>query len=92
MTHAIVLLISLGGFLGTCLTMERHQPRLLARAPGPATNRALRGAAFSLLALSLAVAVHGMGWAFGLVAWFGHLSLAAGLVFLWLVWRNRAIR
>jgi len=50
----------------------------------------LRAAGWLLLLAALWRAVHGLGWGLGLVAYSGHTSAAAGLVFVALVaWDRR---
>ena len=81
MTHAFVLAASVAGFAALALATERQQDELLGRALTDAATRILRIAGWSLLLAALAVAVAGRGWGFGLVAFSGHTSLAAGLVY-----------
>lgn len=80
MSHALAQLLCLGGFALLAAAL---------RGPPPARRRALRAGGFALLLLALAPLVAWLGWGFGLVAWSGHLSLAAGLVHLLLIGRAR---
>ncbi|WP_252091159.1 DUF3325 domain-containing protein [Pseudomonas sp. MWU13-3659] len=64
-----VALIGFAGFAGLCLAMEKHFNELLGRKPTAAQLRALRFGGWALLLLSLVLAVHGRGWALGLVEW-----------------------
>jgi hypothetical protein len=89
MTHVIVLALLLAGFACLSLSMTRHQTQWLAHALPPSQARLLRGLGFLLVAAGLPVAVATLSGSFGAVAWFGHMSLAAGAVFLGLLWRRR---
>lgn len=80
-SHAVVFALCLTGFTGIALAVERQQEELFGRALPAAVTRLLRIAGWIGLALAFAAAVRAQGWAFGSVAWFGHLSLAAGCVF-----------
>lgn len=64
-----VALIGFAGFAGLCLAMEKHFNELLGRKPTAVQLRALRFGGWALLLLSLVLAVHGRGWALGLVEW-----------------------
>ena len=88
-SHAVVFVLCLSGFTGIALAVERQQEELFGRALSAAATRLLRVAGWIGLALAFAVAVRAQGWAFGGVAWFGHLSLAAGCVFGAMVVRVR---
>jgi len=65
-----VALIAFAGFAGLCLAMDKHFQQVLERKPGAGQLRALRIGGWLLLLLSLVLAVHGRGWAHGLVEWF----------------------
>lgn len=81
MTHALLLATGVAGFAALALATGRQQEELLGRAlPGRAT-RVLRATGWGLLVAALAIAVRAWGWGFGLVAYSGHTSLAAGLVY-----------
>ncbi|MGJ7579414.1 DUF3325 domain-containing protein [Variovorax sp. RHLX14] len=80
-SHVVVFALCLGAFAGIALAVERQQEELFGRALSIATTRLLRIAGWTGLMLAFAVAVRAQGWAFGGVAWVGHLSLAAGCVF-----------
>ena len=82
MTHALTLVVSVAGFAALALATERQQDVLLGRALPAIATRVLRGAGWGLLLASLAIAVQGWGWGFGLVAYSGHTSLAAGVVYV----------
>ena len=79
--HALVFALCLAGFAGIALAVERQQEELFGHALSVATTRVSRVAGWIGLLFAFAVAVRSQGWAFGSVAWFGHLSLAAGCVF-----------
>ncbi|MFT3690962.1 DUF3325 domain-containing protein [Paenirhodobacter sp.] len=89
MTHLAVLLLALAGFAGLALSMERHQRDQFGHLLMPGRTRALRWLGWGLIGLALPVAVGGLGTGFGLVAWTGHISLAAALVFAGLLLRLR---
>jgi len=85
MNHLGVQLLSLIAFGALALAMERHQEDVFGRALARGRTRALRAGGWLALAAALALAVRGQGWSLGLVAWSGHISAAAGIVFLGLV-------
>jgi hypothetical protein len=85
MTHVLMLLSSAAGFAALALATERQQDELFGCALPTRATRALRAAGWGLLAACLAVAVGHWGWGLGLVAYSGHTSLAAGLVYIGLV-------
>lgn len=87
--HAATAVVSLIAFTLLALAMDRHQQDLFGRQLAPARTRALRIGGRAALTASLAVAVQAQGWALGLVAWCGHISLSAGLVILALILRAR---
>lgn len=89
LTHGAVLLLSLLGFACLALAMTRHQEDLCGAALRPHATRCIRVAGWLLLALALGLAVSGLGWSFGLTAYSGHTSAAAGLVFIMLVVLSR---
>ena len=79
-----VALIGFAGFAALCLAMDKHFNELLGRKPGPGQLRLLRGLGWLLLALSLMLAVHLRGWAYGLVEWLAVLMAGVTLwVFGW---------
>ncbi|THF55400.1 DUF3325 domain-containing protein [Pseudothauera rhizosphaerae] len=90
MIHAAVLLLSLAGFACLSLSMARHQQEVFGgRALSPSRSRLLWAMGFLLIASALAVAIIFLGAGFGSVAWFGHISLAAAMVFMALLWQRR---
>ncbi len=89
MTHGLVLTVSLAGFACLALSMDRHQRDQFGRPLPVRLTRALRWLGWLLVALALPLAARGLGMGFGLVAWSGHVSLAAALVFLGLLWHSR---
>ena len=80
MTHLLVFLPALLGFLGLALAMDRHQRQLLGRELDATRTSWLRAGGWAALALSYLVAVLGRGAIMGSVEWVGHLTLAALLV------------
>lgn len=92
MIHLLVLLPALAGFGCLALSMQRHQKAQLRARELPAAGAlALRLCGYALIALALPVAIARVGTGFGIVAWFGHISLGAGAVFVLLLWRQRRI-
>jgi hypothetical protein len=57
-----VALLGFAGFAGLCLAMEKHFNDLLGRKPTAIVLKALRIGGWSLLLLSLVLAVHLQGW------------------------------
>jgi hypothetical protein len=92
MTHAVVLGMLLVGFACLALSMTRHQSEVLTRPLPLFMSRLLRGFGFFLIAAGLAVAIVGLGDGLGTVAWFGHMTLAAGAIFLALSWQRQWMR
>lgn len=88
-THAMTFLLCLAGFAPLALAMDRHQQDVLGRELQPRATLGLRCAGWALLLAALWQAVGAQGWALGLVAYSGHTSAAAGLVFVALVAWNR---
>lgn len=75
--------LAYAGFLGLCLSMDRHHQDLMGRRPKPPRRHALRALGWALLALSAWPCVAAWGWAMGPVCWLGLLTAAAlPLVFL----------
>lgn len=64
-----IALMTYAGFAALCLAMEKHFKELLKRAPRPLQVRALRIVGWTLLLLSLVLAVNLRGLAHGLVEW-----------------------
>lgn len=89
MTYIVVLGMLLAGFACLSLSMTRHQSEVLARPLPVFPSSLLRGAGFLLIVAGLPVAIDGLGGGLGTVAWFGSMTLAAGAIFLALVWRRQ---
>jgi len=89
MTHAVILALLTAGFACLSLSMTRHQTEWLKRTLPPSQGRLLRGLGFLLIVAGLPVAVAALGGGVGAVAWVGHMSFAAGAVFLGLLWQRR---
>lgn len=89
MMHLSTFLLCLLGFALLALAMERHQEDLFGHRLAPARTRGLRAAGWAALVSGLWVAVGGWGWALGLVAYSGHTSLCAGVIFGALIIRSR---
>ena len=80
MIHLAIAAPALLGFALLLVAMARHQQDWLRRKLSPRLRTLLRWSGLCALALSFIVAGLGMGWAYGSVAWFGWLSVAAVLV------------
>ena len=91
MTHLAIFIVCVAGFAALALAGERQQEEQLGRLLPAARTSALRVAGWGALAAALALAVHGAGWGIGLVAYSGHTSAAAGLVYLGLVVGTRTV-
>ncbi len=89
MNHWPVLLLCVVGFACLALAMERHQEDLWDEPLAPPVTRVLRRSGWTLLAASLAFVLLQPQWTVGLVAWFGWLSAAAGIVFAGLLLARR---
>ena len=89
MSHLAALLLSIIGFAALALVNERQQHELFDRAL-PARQTRLLGtfATLALLAV-LAGLVSRWGWSLGLVMFSGHTSLAAGIILIALIIRER---
>jgi len=74
-----VALIGYAGFSALCLAMEKHAAELLGRKPGHTALRVFRIGGWSLLVLSLVLAVQMRGWAHGLVEWIAVLMAGVTL-------------
>lgn len=88
MNHLLAFAACVAGFAALAGAMSRHQRDLLGRDLTPAQVLGLRVLGGGLLALAIWPCAAALGSAQGLVAWTGHLSAAAGLVFLALFWRS----
>ena len=85
MTHVTIFVLCLAGFAALALATDRAQRTTLGRELPPPSARALRAVGWVLLLLALWRTVAAMGWGIGLVAYSGHTSAAAGVVFLALI-------
>lgn len=92
MTHIVVLGMLLTGFACLSLSMARHQAEVFTRPLSLFQSRLLRGVGFFLIAAGHLVASDALGGALGAVAWFGSMTLAAGTIFLALLWRRQRMR
>lgn len=89
LAHLLLLLLALAGFVVLALAMERHQEDVFGKALNQPVTGSLRIFGWSSLTLCLWLAVASKGWSFGLVAYSGHTSAAAALVFVALLIFNR---
>ncbi|MDQ2106460.1 DUF3325 domain-containing protein [Azospirillum isscasi] len=84
------LCIAYAGFLALALAMDRHHEQILARRPSARASRLLGWVGWAVLALSLPPAIVAWGWAIGLPAWLGLLTVAAAALALLLPYAPRA--
>lgn len=89
MNHLPPFLCCLAGFSALALAMDRPQEQVWNRTLAPRVVRRLRMAGTILLLAALAWLVRWQGWGLGLVAYSGHTSLAAGVVFCALLMHDR---
>jgi hypothetical protein len=89
MTHLPPLLCCLVGFAALALAMPRPQEQVWRKLLPAGTIRCLRTAGTAMLLLALGLLVGRHGWGLGLVAYGGHTSLAAGIVFWVLIVHGR---
>jgi uncharacterized protein DUF3325 len=72
-----------------CVAMTRHHRAVFGGTPARRTRLLLRVTGTMLLALSLAAAVSGAGWAFGSVQWGCAISVSALAMVLLVSYRPR---
>ncbi|SRR5690625_2454162 len=87
--HMAVCLLLMTAFTCLSLSMPRHQGDLFGKELCIKTTKYLRLAGWILLLLALCFSVGNMGWSFGITAYIGHTSLAAGMVFVALIVESR---
>lgn len=92
MSHLSIALLSLAGFTGLALASQRQQEELTGGVWPGRLARVARVSGWATLATALWVAVGSGGWAFGLVTYAGHTSLATGAVGGGLVLAKRLLR
>ena len=75
---ALLILAAIApGFACLCLAMDRHQRDILGRRLPAAATQRLRLGGFAAIAIGLALAAGLLGWGYGLIVWFGLLTLCA---------------
>lgn len=84
-----VLALCVLAFFCLALSMERHQVDLFKRRLNKRPSLGLKGVAWAILAVSLLICLREPHWGVALVAWFGSLSAAAGIVYLGLLLVSR---
>ncbi|MGO3869195.1 MAG: DUF3325 domain-containing protein [Alcaligenes sp.] len=92
LAHGLIFLPCLLGFLCLALAMYRHQMDLFDKELSKPRIVLLRCVGWLCLLIALLMCAQTMGWGFGLVAYSGHTSIAAGLVFISLVLFDRLKR
>ncbi len=89
MTYLGMLLLCVMAFACLALAMQRHQQDMFGHLLGSRAAQLLRAAGWMLLCGSLTVALRQPLWSNALVAWFGCLSVGAGVVFMSLIIATR---
>lgn len=89
MTHLPPLFCCLVGFAALALAMPRPRELVWRKHVPAGTIGCLRMAGTAMLLLALGLLVGRHGWGLGLVAYGGHTSLAAGIVFWALIAHER---
>lgn len=84
------LCVAYAGLLALALAMDRHHEQVFARRPSQQPAGSGGGAGWLGLALSLPPAVTAWGWAIGIPAWLGLLTVAAAALLLLLSHAPRA--
>src|SRR3546814_1054311 len=82
MIHILGILFSTLGSGVLCAGMAKHQSRLVGRQLPPSTVRLMKFGGFVVLALALAIDSSGLGAAYGLIAWSGHLTVGAAVILI----------
>lgn len=82
MNHLATLSLTLAAFACLACAMDRPQRDLFQRELGAGTTLRFRCAGWTLLASALGVSLAAEVGALGLVAWVGHTSAGAALVYL----------
>jgi hypothetical protein len=80
MLHLLILTLLLPAFALFALTSERHRPAVF-RKKYRGLSLSIYLCAWLLLLLSLIIAGQAIGWALGMVIWFGHCSVAAACIY-----------
>lgn len=89
MMDLLAFTLCIAAFGALALAMERHQQAVFDALLPRSRTRLLRAAGWLGLLLALWILVAHRGWALGLVHYSGQTSLAAGLVYGALIWRER---
>lgn len=93
MSHLATLALSVAALACLACATDRPQRDLFRRELGAQPTRLLRLFGWVLLASALSVSLANDAWALGLIAWVGHTSAGAALVYLGLLgWNNRRKR
>lgn len=91
MTKLLTLSICMVAFGALALATERQQMALYGRLLSDGATRVLRATGWCALALALWLTVARLGWGLGLVYFSGQTSVAAGLVYVALIVRERRL-
>jgi hypothetical protein len=79
------LVMSVAAFACLAVAMERHQETVFGASLTHAASRILRCAGWCGLLIALWLVVQARGWALGLVHYSGITSIAAGIVYGFLI-------
>lgn len=86
MIDILCIALAAAGFALLAAAMDRHQRDLMGRKLHPGANRRIQTGGASALIASLLLGIMDAGMAVGVIAWFGHLTVGAGLMLTWLCW------
>lgn len=89
MTHVLTILLAFSGFVMLALAMKRHQRAMIGRQLSDRERRVARTGGSVVIIASLSLAMVALGFAYGAIAWLGHLSVAGWAVVTMLIWRTR---
>ena len=87
MIHILAVLMALTGFAALALSMKRHQRDMIGRKLSDRERYLVRSAGALAIAGCLAFDMAFLSPANGVIAWFGHMSIAAWFVVATLCWR-----
>ena len=87
--HLLLFSICLFGFLALALSMIRHQEDLFGQPKKRTFTLCMRAIGWLSLVLAAVLAIYGLDIAVGLVAYSGHTSMAAALIYLFLLLIDR---
>ncbi|MXO64306.1 DUF3325 domain-containing protein [Altericroceibacterium endophyticum] len=80
MIHFVLLALLILGFAALALSMKRHHRDVFARLLSRREMLLARAGAAVCIVAALALAIGQFGSAYGVLVWFGYLSIAAWIV------------